>query len=346
MISKFNQISNYSISLSKTVKDALKLINNNEIGACILIDENNFFISIITDGDLRRMIIKKNDINSPLNVFRKKKSLIVKQDTNQVEAEKIMNKEKILHLPIIKNKICKYIYVKNNFYKDIINTDFIILAGGFGKRLLPLTKNKPKALIEFLGKPLIIHILEKAINDGFINFSLLLHHQSDIIIKFLQSHEISKNININFIVEKKPLGTIGGLSLLKKLTSDHILVTNCDVIADLSYKNILHYHQQNNNKFTTATKKESFNIPYGVISSKNNKLIFFAEKPSIEFDINCGIYVIHKSIIKLITTNKHLNIDNLIKNILKKGLKINSYPLLESWRDIGQKEHIINFKLQ
>ena len=174
----------------------------------------------------------------------------------------------------------------------------------------------------------------------------MLHHQSESVIKFLKSHEISKNINLNFIVEKNPLGTIGGLSLLKNFSSDNILVTNCDVIADLSYKNILQYHQQNKNNFTTATKKESFNIPYGVISSKNNKLISFTEKPSIEFDINCGIYVIHKSITKLMSFNKYLNINELIETTLKKGIRINSYPLLESWRDIGQKEHLTNFKLK
>ena len=148
--------------------------------------------------------------------------------------------------------------MRNNFYKDIINVDFVILAGGFGKRLLPLTKNKPKALVEFLGKPLIIHILEKAINEGFINFRILLHHQSESVIKFLKSHEISKNINLNFIVEKNPLGTIGGLSLLKNFSSDNILVTNCDVIADLSYKNILQYHQQNKNNFTTYKEVSIF----------------------------------------------------------------------------------------
>ena len=134
MITIFNQISNYSISLSKTIKDALKLINRNEIGACILIDENKFFISIITDGDLRRMIIKTNNINSPLSLFRNKKSFIIKNEINQVEAEKIMTKEKILHLPIIKKKICKYLYVRNNFYKDIINVDFVI-PGGFWKKI-------------------------------------------------------------------------------------------------------------------------------------------------------------------------------------------------------------------
>ena len=346
MISKIEKISSLSLNINSTIKDAMKIINKNEIGACILTNNKNHFISLITDGDLRRFILKKNDINASLNFFKNKKTLTASKLLSQSDIQNKMTSQKILHLPVIDKKKCCHLYFLDNLNKEIIKEDFIIFAGGFGKRLLPITENKPKALVEFLGKPLILHILEKAINEGFINFTLILHYKADMIKRFLINHKISNNININFIVEKKPLGTIGGVALIKKFSGDNFLITNCDVIADINYKNLIRYHLKNKYSFTTATKKKLFDIPYGVISQKNSKLLNIHEKPKIEFDINCGIYVLNKNILKFIKKNQYLDINVLIARLLKNKKIINNFPIIESWKDIGQKGHLSYYELK
>ena len=306
MLNKISITKPFFLNIKSKIIDAFKIINNNQIGACILTNSKGEFISLITDGDLRRLILNNIDINNSLTYFVNKKTRVLKDPCTEKEVKKLMHRYKVIHVPVLKNNKCNYLYFNNSLDEEKILEDFVILAGGFGKRLLPLTESKPKALVELFGKPLLLHIIEKAVSEGFVNFKLILHYKYQMIINFLKNHKIAKNINIDYIIEKKPLGTVGGISLIKNFSSNHFILTNCDVMADLSYKSLLNYQLENNSLFTLSTKRKFIDVPYGVTSQKKSKLIYIKEKPKFEIDINCGIYVMRTDILDYISKNNKL----------------------------------------
>lgn len=346
MLNKISITKPFFLNIKSKIIHAFKIINNNQIGACILTNSKGEFISLITDGDLRRLILNNIDINNSLTYFVNKKTRVLKDPCTEKEVKKLMHRYKVIHVPVLKNNKCNYLYFNNSLDEEKILEDFVILAGGFGKRLLPLTESKPKALVELFGKPLLLHIIEKAVSEGFVNFKLILHYKYQMIINFLKNHKIAKNINIDYIIEKKPLGTVGGISLIKNFSSNHFILTNCDVMADLSYKSLLNYQLENNSLFTLSTKRKFIDVPYGVTSQKKSKLIYIKEKPKFEIDINCGIYVMRTDILDYISKNNKLDMNELITILLRKDKQIITFPLIENWNDIGQKEQLIDLNLK
>lgn len=346
MLKKISITKPFFLNINSKIIDAFKIINSNQVGACILTNSKGEFISLITDGDLRRLILSNIDLNGSLTFFINKKTRVLKDPCTEIEVKKFMRRYKVLQVPVLKNNKCNYLYFYNSLDDEKILEDFVILAGGFGKRLLPITESKPKALVELFGKPLLLHILEKAVSEGFVNFKLVLFHKYQMIINFLKNHKITKNINIDYIIEKKPLGTVGGISLIKNFSSKHFILTNCDVMADLSYKSLLNYQIEKNSLFTLSTKRKFLDIPYGVTLQKKSKLISIKEKPKFEIDVNCGIYVMRTDILDYISKNKKLDINELISILLEKNKQIITFPLIENWNDIGQKDQLIEFNLK
>jgi NDP-sugar pyrophosphorylase family protein len=207
------------------------------------------------------------------------------------------------------------------------------MAGGYGKRLGSLTKRCPKALLRFDDKPLLQHILDHLKKNNLSEVIISVFFLKKMIKNFIYKNK-SFSLKIKFVEEKKPLGTIGSIKLVKKITTNFI-VMNCDVISDINLAEFLKFHKKKKSLLTIATKQFQYKNPYGVIVSHNNKFVSFKEKPEIDFSINTGIYAFNK---KIITIMNKLNIDNiedLIIILKNKKHKVFTYPLIENWRDFG-----------
>jgi dTDP-glucose pyrophosphorylase len=318
------------------ISDAINILNKSEFKIILVVDKRKKFVGIITDGDIRRAFSKEYNINSPIRYIVNKKPFFVKSvlDLNSISSREL---NIFAHIPIIKNNKIYGLYVQNfssNIIKKNNKEDVVIMAGGYGKRLGTLTKKCPKALLKFNDKPLLQHILESVKKANFYNIQISLFYLKKMIKNFI----LKKNyfsLKIKFIEERSPMGTIGSIGLVKKI-SNNFIVLNCDVISDVNLNELLRFHKKNRSILTIGVKHFQYKNPYGVIISKNNKFISFEEKPEFNFTINTGIYIFNKKIISIINKFNLKNIEDLITTLKNKNYKILTYPIFENWYDLGQ----------
>lgn len=220
------------------------------------------------------------------------------------------------------------------------------MAGGFGKRLKPLTTKTPKPMLEVGGEPILEKTIKKFINSGFHNFYISTFYKSEVIKDYFQDGA-NWNISIKYIDEPKPLGTAGALSLLPyKEFNSPIIMINGDLITDLNIKNLLSYHNEQENMITIGAKKYDVQVPYGVIETVGYKVKSIIEKPTHYFFINAGIYVINPKIIDNLLINKKIDMPYWITRLMEKNININIFPIHEYWLDIGEKSQYEEAKLK
>lgn len=341
----------FIIKHNSTIHKALEKLQNltTKTKLLLVVNNSNKLLGTLTDGDIRRALLNGYIISDNIgNAFKNKPLYFFKKDLNINYAIKELNKKKIQLAPIVnKNKIVIDIIhqdllnknkKKNTFKKkyNLKEVAVIIMAGGFGKRLLPFTTVLPKPLIPINGKPIIDIIIEKFLKFGFRDFYISINFKSKIIKSFFQ--EKNNNFNLKFLEEKKPLGTAGPLSFLKKGLSDRYIVSNCDTITNFDYSDMLKFHKRQKNDLTIVASSKKFTIPYGVCEiNKTGDLSNIKEKPNKYFLTNIGIYCIEKKILKLVPKNKNYSFINLINDAKQKKFKVGVFPVShKSWNDIGQ----------
>ena len=307
-------------------------------GILLIVDKNNILIGTVTDGDIRRALILGFNIESPLFKFMRKNPIMANENENREIILKKMKKNGIFHIPIVSSS-GQLIDIETIYHlektKTHKNTVFL-MAGGFGTRLQPLTDKLPKPLIPVGSKPILEIIIEQFIEFGFINFVISTHYKAEMIKNHFKdgSHW---GVNIQYIFENEPLGTAGALGLLPKNIPDlPIIMMNGDILTKVNFNELLSYHNTNKAIATMCTREYSFKVPYGVIKTEKNHIIDIVEKPTHNFFINAGIYILEPKIINQVHANKFLDMPTLFKNQIELGNKVNSFPIHEYWIDIGR----------
>lgn len=297
-------------------------------------------IGIINDGDIRRSILKGISTDAKVSQIINRKPIVADHSFKLSKIKDLFVKFKIDAMPIIKKgEVIDIITFDEILYDRKLNTDVIIMAGGFGKRLLPLTQKIPKALVKVNNKPIIDYSIERFKKFNLHKINLVTYHYHHKIKKYL-SKKYSQGIK--FFKESRPLGTSGGLSLLnKKEISENFIITNCDVISGINYDNLLNYHIQNNSDLTIVSYKKIIPLRYGKLEFEKPgfEILQIDEKPIIEVNINAGIYVMNKSCLKFIKKKKQ-DMPNLFGLLKKKNYNIKIFPLYEYWYDIGTHQDL------
>ena len=324
---------------NNTIETALKKLNKNSMQILFVINKKKKFLGAITDGDIRRSLIKKIQITSKLKEVINKNSIYANQETSYEEAKIIMENNHIRYLPLLdKNKIIKSFYSLEKKDLEKKKNIFFIMAGGFGKRLLPFTKKIPKPMLKIGNKPILEHIINGAKKNGFENFVISVHYLSKKIIKYFQNGK-KFNINIKYIIESNPYGTAGSLRFIKKRSSSPIVVCNGDVLSNLNYDDLLEFHNKKKSDFTIVVRNLVHKNPYGVVNLNKNRVASLDEKKDIVMNINAGIYIINPKVLKLLKLKK-MDMPDFINLLIKRGKKIFSFPLKDNWIDVGTKKNL------
>ena len=333
----------YIISPNATIEEAyLKMLKNRK-KIILICDESYKVYGLLTEGDFLRIFW--SNINQKNNVMTigKKKKFFSTRSKSKISLNSL-KKTNINHIPIIRKGILKDIIFdyklgnKNRFEKKKIKFSAAILAGGFGKRLYPVTKKIPKALAPINTVPIISIIIENLVRFNLNKIYLALFHKKRLIKKYFYNKKIIKKIR--YIEENKPYGTAGPLSKIEKKIKNPIVVTNCDTILNYNYDEILRYHLLNKLDVTVVGFIYENNLKYGVFNmSKKGKLISIIEKPKINHVANCGFYVFNSKVLNLIETNKYLDMNVFLKKLIYLKKKIGVFPVPKnSWIDIGSLE--------
>ena len=340
------------------LKKTLKSIKKNGERCSIIVNKSLYLIGTVSDGDIRkRLISEKLNLNQNIKtVCNKKPKYLLENSYTSNTLKRLFLNNKYDIIPVVdKNRILKNIITKAQFIKTkgkkikkikSIKTAVVIMAGGFGNRMDPITKIIPKPLVPLKNQTVIEYITNSFFEKGFKNFFYSIGYKKDLIKAYFNDQV--KKYKINFLIEKEPLGTAGGLRALKGKISDSFFVTNCDSVFDLDYKDLYFYHNKNDFDITVVVAKRKFYLPYGVCEITNKKkLRKIVEKPKFNFEVMTGMYVLNPRVLNLIPKKKFYNMNQLIDKSISKNLSVGSYLIgKRRWTDIGQlQEYKKNIKI-
>jgi len=337
-----DKIKNRIISVDTTIIQALKKMDV-EMVKLLFVFDNERFIGILTIGDIQRAIIKNVDMNAVvLSILDKNK--IYAKVTESLEIIKTkMYELRAECMPLVdeNNKLLDIYFWKEMFSDgkrertDKIDVPVVIMAGGLGTRLKPLTNIIPKPLIPVNEKTILETIIDQFNGIGCAKYYISVNYKSEIIEYYFAN--LDKKYDLMFLKENRPLGTIGSVSLLKGKIDKPFFVSNCDIIVDQDYREVFDYHVNNKNDITIVTAIKSFHIPYGVIETGDNGLMTgISEKPDVSYMINTGVYILEPQLIDEIPENTFYHITDLIEKVRKNGGRVGCFPVSEkSWTDIG-----------
>lgn len=315
---------------------------NNSPYKILFVVEGKKLVGTITDGDIRRYLFnRQNNITNAkaFNIMNQQFKYVFEEDYKKFTLNDYLE-FKVEYLPVVNSnmEIIKVINIPINFQElSKLKTKVLIMAGGKGVRLYPLTKVIPKPLVPYKDKTIIEHIMDQFIKSGFDEFILSINYKKELIKDYFSDSKYK----IEYIEETDFLGTAGSISYLRfyKINKP-FFVANCDVLIDVDFKEVLEYHESELADITIISARESIDIAYGVlVFDENNNFKEISEKPSYEFYVNTGIYVLNPDIINLITLNEKLDMPTLLERALKEGKKVKVYKTNSKMIDIGQWEY-------
>ncbi len=325
------------VSPSNTLMEAIKILHEGECRIALVVDRESRLIGTVTDGDVRRALISNVSMGDLITSVMNKNPVTVGIELKEKEVFALMEDDGLLHMPILDEHgvLCDLVTFQQLHKKPVYDNPVFIMAGGFGTRLYPLTKETPKPLLKVGDKPILDTIIEQFTNLGFSNFYISTHYMSEKIRNNFSDKDLG-NINIEFIHEDAPLGTAGSLGLLpKNISKLPIIVMNGDLLTKVDFGHLLEFHQENKAGATMCVREYDFQVPYGVIEVEGHQIRKIKEKPVHKFFVNAGIYVLNHDLVQKVDGSAYLDMTDFLESELGVG-KVNAFPVHEYWLDIGQ----------
>jgi dTDP-glucose pyrophosphorylase len=335
---KFESWQNTVLPLNSTVTDVINKLNAFSFKLVMVADENKILLGTISDGDIRRGLLKGLGLNSSIASIINNSPIIVSREVNREIVLQLMISNKIQQIPIVdENFRILGLHLWENFNSPLIHANImVIMAGGKGVRLHPQTINCPKPLLPIGNKPILEHIIERAKKQGFANFIIAVNYLGHMIEDYFGEGD-KLDVNIQYLHESSPLGTVGALSLLDPKPTSSFIVTNGDVIADINYFDLLNYHQQNGASATMAVREYEWQNPFGVVETQGLEIIGFEEKPIFRSNINAGVYVLEPSALGFLEKSVPCDMPTLLKRLQDNSERLIAFPIHERWLDIGNE---------
>lgn len=321
------------LSETATFKEAIQLLDFNGNGFLAITNDSGHLVGILTDGDIRRAILNnKTELSEIMNtnpmvmqVGQSRKNIILKL--------KELHRK---HMPIVdENMILKDVVVLDEEEFNLKPNWVVIMAGGLGTRLGELTKDTPKPMLKVGAKPMIEHIIDMFVSHGFTKFILSVNYKAKVIKEYFQDGS-RFGIEVKYLEERKRLGTGGALSLIDIELDEPFFVTNGDVLSSLDYEKLLEYHKEQKATATMCIRKDSYQIPYGVIEiDDESNIVAMKEKPVEEFFINTGIYVLNPEVLSYVPNDEFFDLPSLFDVLKSEGKNTKSFEITDYWIDMG-----------
>ncbi len=338
------QIPMFLGSRAMTVVDAMEKIDKNARGILFIVNEGGILLGSITDGDIRRWLIKTGDLNGAVTEAMHTNPKYVFEE-EVFEADKIMNAETISVLPVLKKdmSVTDILFSTDvldcstpDMKKNLSGIPVVIMAGGMGTRLYPYTKILPKPLIPIGETPIVERVLNCFLKYGIKEYYMTVNYKKSMIKSYFL--ELNPNYNIRYVEEDEPLGTGGSIKLIDEEFENPLFVVNCDALVFADYFDIYQYHVKVGNDITIVSSLKNITIPYGVLHSKENgQLTEIEEKPKLSYFINTGMYIINPSVIEKIPGNTVFHMTDLVDSVMRDKGKVGMYPISEdSFLDMGE----------
>lgn len=344
-----SELSECCVTPDVSIRDAVAQMDRNRNGIVLVVDGKERLVGTITDGDARRALLASVDMTLPITALldRKQGSSYAIPITAPASADRgtllsILQQHRILHVPLVDDEgRVVGLVTRDEFLPDrITRLQAVIMAGGLGKRMRPLTEDTPKPMLPVAGRPIMERMIERLRDAGVQRVSITTHHQSDKITAHFGDGK-GFGVEIDYISEDRPLGTAGSLAQLDR-TDDTMLVVNGDVLTDVDFGAMLDFHHEHRADLTVAVCRYDVEVPYGVVECDGPIVRALAEKPVMNLFVNAGIYLLEPAACTLVRSGERLDMTELIERLLGEGRRIVGFPIREDWIDVG---HPGNYEL-
>jgi dTDP-glucose pyrophosphorylase len=329
------------LPVNATIAEAIRNLDKIAIKIVLVANETGVLEGTISDGDIRRGLLKGLDMNSPLTSIIHHDALVVTPEMGRELVMQLMVANKIQQIPVVDEQ---HKVVGLHLWDEITTPPIrpnlmVIMAGGLGTRLLPHTENCPKPLLPVAGKPMLEHIIERAKLEGFNHFVIAIHYLGNMIEAHFGDGE-QLGVQIDYLREKSPLGTAGALALLNPLPDVPFVVTNGDVITDIRYGELLDFHTRQAATATMAVRVHEWQHPFGVVQTQGVEIVGFEEKPIARSHINAGVYALEPAVLSVLTANAHCDMPTLFERLQANKKRTVAYPMHEPWLDVGRPDDL------
>jgi len=324
----------------RTVQDAAELLTANSLRIVLVVDREHRLLGTVTDGDIRRALMAGSAMASLVTTVMQNSPITMTQGESRRKVLQIMREKDLLHLPVLdaKGVVVGLETARDLLFKEQRPNPVLLMAGGFGKRLYPLTREVPKPLLPVGEKPILQTILEQLAEGGFSQFFLAVHYRSEQV----RAHfgDGSKwGVRIEYLEERQPLGTAGALGFLDRTVIEApLLMMNGDLLTRLDFGQLVDYHDENSGLATMCVREYDFQIPYGVVHGSGTQVTEIIEKPVHKFIVNGGIYVLEPEVLDRCRPEEAFDMPSLLHQVISDGHKVNMFPIHEYWLDIGRIE--------
>ena len=332
-----------SVSLrhTDTVRDAINNLNSSGLRIVVVVDDDSRLLGTVSDGDVRRALLNNFTIDALLVDVMNTKPKTAEENISRRQINRLMIEKSIDQLPILnQDGVVTDLAIRGLMETRVEQSNLVvIMAGGKGERLRPLTEKCPKPMLVVNGKPILLHVIEKFRVEGFSNFAISVNYLGDVIEEFFGDGS-KFDVEITYIRESNPLGTAGSLSLLNTQISKPMIVVNGDVLTDLSFTDMLDYHNELNALGTMGVRQYEWQNPFGVVTTEGPIITSIEEKPTHRANINAGVYVLDPNALKCLVVGEYCDMPELFWRIRDKGDLIAAYPIHEKWNDVGSAQDL------
>ena len=341
-----SKLAQLAVSPNSCIREVLECIDRGAQGIALVLDDDRHLIATVTDGDVRRAILAGLDLELPVQ------ELLVQRDptfhsgpvtasvgTPETELIHLMSETSLRQIPLLdeEGRVVDIALLSELVKEYELPLRAIVMAGGYGTRLRPLTDELPKPMLPLGTRPLLEMIVEQLRDAGIRQVNVSTHYKGEMIAEHFKDGQ-DFGVDIRYVKEDQPLGTAGALSLLEE-SDEPLLVINGDILTRVDFRAMLNFHREHRADLTVAVRQYEFRVPYGVIDTDGVAVTGISEKPLVKQFINAGIYLLNPAIRRLIPNGQHYDIPELIERLLQEGRPVVCFPIREYWLDIGKADH-------
>ena len=332
-------LTNLLVYADYNLRQVLEQLNIGAKGIVLVVDQQKKLLGTITDGDVRRALLKGYTLDDPITKIIHYQPVYVQDTASREEIKDIFIKKAVRQLPVVDAQgiFVGLISINEILVPEGKDNPVVIMAGGLGTRLKPLTKEIPKPMLKVGEDPILQHIINHFKQYGYNKIIMTVNYKAEIIENYFQDG-FAYGVTIKYVKEKKRMGTAGGIRLARAYLEKPFFVINGDIFTNMNMEKLMNFHLKNQYALTIGAKSYTFQIPYGVLETAGKKVTRIREKPELQFLINGGIYCLNPEVIDLIPEDSYFEITDLINVCLEKGLPVGSYEIKDYWMDIGCQE--------
>lgn len=329
------------VPASATLQDVIRNLDESALQIAMVVGPDDTLLGTVTDGDVRRALLRGRDMHSPVDAIMFPKPMVVPPEMGRDVVLHLMRVNKFHQLPVVdEQRRVVGLHIWNEIVAPAARDNpFVVMAGGFGKRLRPYTQDVPKPMVEVAGKPMLEHILERAKLEGFCNFVISVHYLGEVIERYFGDGS-RLGIHIEYLHEERPLGTAGALAFLDPRPALPFVVTNGDVLTDIHYGEMLDFHVHHKAEATMAVRQHEWQHPFGVVRTQGLEIVGFEEKPVHRSHVNAGIYVLNPDVLSRIERGTSCDMPTLFERLKDNHRAVIAYPMHEPWLDVGRPEDL------